>query len=237
MTREPSQPMPLILVPGLLCSAALWRPQIEALSGIADIAVADHARDRSMAAIADRLLAHAPARFALAGLSLGGYVALAVVRQAPERVERLALLATSARADSPAERQRRRDFLALAARGKFRGVTERLLPSLIHPSRLSDQALVQTIFQMADEIGEAGFVNQQTAIMSRDDSRPDLPAIRCPTLVLCGREDAIRPLALHEEMAAAIPGARLCVLDETGHLPTLERPAAVNAALAEWLRA
>ena len=226
---------PLVLIPGLLCTAALWRPQLDALADVADMSIADHTRHDSMAALAEDILAAAPPRFALAGLSMGGYIALEMVRQAPERVSRLALLDTNACADTPEQKKMRQDFIALAGRGKFKGVTPRLIPNLIHPDRLDDHELKLTIIHMARDTGTDVFIRQETAIMNRLDSRPYLSVIRCPTLILCGREDKPSPLSLHEEMAALIPGSELRVIERCGHLSTLERPAAVNAALREWL--
>lgn len=232
-----STKQPLVLVPGLLCTADLWQPQLDALGDIADISVADHTLHDSNAAVAAGILADAPDRFALAGLSMGGYISLEIMRQAPERVTRLALLDTSARADTPEQVQRRTDFIKLSEMGKFRGVTEALLPILIHETRLDDEALVATIYRMAQDIGQAGFVRQQRAIMSRSDSRGLLGGIACPTLVLCGRQDRLTPLDLHQEMAAGIPGAELVILEDCGHLSTLERPDQVNAAMRDWLAA
>src|SRR5581483_5606215 len=226
----------LVFVPGLLCDARLWRAQAEVLADIADCWVADATRSETMAGLARDLLADAPfERFALAGLSMGGYVALETLRQAPGRVERLALLDTSARADAPEQSQKRRDFIALAERGRFFGVTDALLPMLVHRSRLGDADLVALVKDMAREIGKEAFVRQERAIMGRADSRPLLPRIAFPTLVLCGRQDALTPLERHEEIAAAAPGARLEIVENCGHLSTLERPDAVNAALRRWL--
>jgi pimeloyl-ACP methyl ester carboxylesterase len=228
----------LVFIPGLLCDARLWRAQVEALAGTADCWIADATRSESMAGLARDLLADSPfERFALAGLSMGGYVALEVMRQAPRRVARLALLDTSARADAPEQSQKRHDFIALADRGRFLGVTDALLPLLIHPSRLRDAELVAVVKAMARDIGKEAFVRQERAIMSRADSLPLLSRIGCPTLVLCGRQDALTPLERHEEIAAAVTRARLEIVDDCGHLSTLERPDAVNAALERWLAA
>jgi pimeloyl-ACP methyl ester carboxylesterase len=228
----------LVLVPGLLCDARLWQAQADALAGVADCWIADATRSETMSGLARDLLGACPfERFALAGLSMGGYVALEVMRQAPARVAGLALLDTSARADSPEQSQKRRDFIALAERGRFLGVTDALLPLLIHPSRLADADLVATVKFMAKSIGKEAFVRQERAIMSRADSLGLLPGIACPALALCGRQDALTPLARHEEIAAAIPGAHLEVIDECGHLSTLERPGEVAAALRRWLGA
>jgi len=228
-------PTPLLLLPGLLCDRALWQSQIHDLNDVADCRVPDLGGHDSMAALAAAVLAQAPPRFAVAGLSMGGYVALEILRQAPERVMRLALLDTSARADTPEQRQRREDLMALARQGRFKGVTPRLLPLLLHPERLADQALVDTVMGMAERVGAEAFLRQQTAIMGRSDSRELLPGIRCPSLVLCGRQDALTPLERSLEMADAIPGARLSVLEHCGHLSSLEHPTRVSAALRAWL--
>ena len=227
---------PLLLVPGLLCSELLFRPQQGGLSDVADMTVTTAQREHdALGPIAEAILAEAPPRFALAGLSFGGYVCFEIMRRAPERVERLALLDTSARPDTEEQRARRRALIELAQSGRFLGVTDRLLPLLIAAARLKDAALVEEVKQMAREVGLEGFLKQQKAIMGRPDSAPLLGAIACPTLVLCGREDQLTPLARHEEMAAAIPGAELVVIEECGHLSTMERPEAVNAALRRWL--
>jgi pimeloyl-ACP methyl ester carboxylesterase len=228
--------LPLVLVPGLLCDAALWAPQIAALRDVAEPWVPDTTRHDSFAAMAEALLAEAPpGPFALAGLSMGGYVALEVMRQAPARVRGLALLDTNAHADSPEKRQARLDFIALTRRGRFLGVTDALLPMLVHPDRLEDRSLVDTIKGMAKRIGAEAFVRQERAIMDRVDSRPHLGGIRCPTLVLCGRDDRLTPVEAHREIAAAIPGAELAIVDHCGHLTTLERPDEVDAAMRRWL--
>src|SRR3712207_5650792 len=182
-----------------------------------------------------RALAAAPPRFAVAGLSMGGYVALEIMRRAPERVARLALLDTSARTDTPDQARRRREAIELAEGGGFEGVADRMLPNLVHPDRLPDEGLVAAIRAMAERLGKDGFLRKQRAIMGRIDSRPHLPRIACPTLVLCGREDASTPLPLSEEMASLIPGARLEVVERCGHMPAMERPAEVTAALRRWL--
>ena len=230
-------PVSLVLVPGLLCDERLWQPQAERLADLPDPIIANVIGDGSVSEMARSVLDAAPSaeRFALAGLSMGGYVALEVMRVAPERVARLALLDTSARADTPEQTSERRELIELAEKGRFEEVPRRLLPRVLHPDRLDDERLTSTVFGMADAVGPEAFVRQEEAIIGRPDSRETLSGIACPTLVLCGREDALTPLPLHEEMASLIPGSRLRVVEKCGHLSTLERPEAVTAALREWL--
>jgi pimeloyl-ACP methyl ester carboxylesterase len=227
--------IPLVLLPGLICDAALWARQVEALAAIADPLVPDLTRDESLPTMARRVLAGAPPRFALAGLSMGGYLAQEIMRQAPERVIRLALLDTSARADTPERVAQRRGLIELAKKGEFKGVTPRLLPQWIHADRLQDQALTREIMAMTQRVGRDAYLRQMKAIMARPDGRADLPRIVVPVLVLCGREDQSTPLALHEEIAALVPGAALVVVERCGHLSTMERPDEVSAALRDWL--
>lgn len=233
MTDRPT----LVLLPGLLCDDRLWKPQAEALSDVADIVIADMTRDETMSGMAARALEDVPDTFALAGLSMGGHVAFEIMRTVPERVTRLALLDTGARADTPEQTTRRKDLIGLADRGEFRAVSPRLLPLFIHEDRLTDTPLVEDIAEMADSVGKDAFLRQQKAIMGRPDSRPGLAGIACPTLVLCGRQDALTPVALSEEIAGLIPGADLVVIDDCGHLATMERPDEVNAALRTWMAA
>lgn len=229
-------PDTLVLLPGLLNDAALWNHQLGNLADLADrILVPDITRHDDMRDIAAAVLAETPDRFALAGLSMGGYVALEIMRRAPERVERLALLDTSARADSDEQRRRRTGLIQLADMGRFKGVTPRLLPMLVHPDRLGDAGVTGPIFEMAARVGRDGFIRQQKAILSRDDSRDLLPAIGCPALIVCGRQDQLTPVELSQEMAAAIPGATLQIVEDCGHLPALEHPALTTALLRRWL--
>lgn len=227
----------LVLLPGLLCDAALWAPQIEALSDVAECWVPPSLAQGSVAAMAQSILQDAPfGTFALAGLSMGGYVCMEIMRQAPQRVTRLALLDTRAAADVPEETQRRRELIRLAQTERgFRPVTTRLLPLILHSSRLRDETLVTNVSAMAERTGIEAFVRQQHAIISRPDSRGDLANVTVPTLILCGRQDALTPLAHHQEMATLIAGAELIVVEDCGHLSTLERPEAVNAAMRGWL--
>ncbi len=226
---------PLVLVPGLLCDHRLWRHQVEHLADLVDPIIADVTRGALVPEIACAVLDVSPERFALAGLSMGGYVALEIMRVAPERVARLALLDTSARADTPEQIATRLELIELSREGRFDEVPRRLLPNIVHPNRLDDERLTSTMFAMAEAVGPEAFVRQEQAIIGRLDSRSDLPDIACPTLVLCGREDALTPVCLHEEMAGLIPDSRLRVIEKCGHLSALERPEAVTAALREWI--
>lgn len=225
----------LVLVPGLLCTRALWEAQIAALGDIADMTVADHTRHDTLAGIARSILRAAPERFALAGLSMGGIIAFEIVRQAPERVTRLALLDTNARPETPDRTAQRRALIALAEREGARKAQEQLLGVLIHKDRLGDKGLVEAVLKMGEDTGTEVFKRQQAAIIGRPDSRPMLAGISVPTLVLVGREDVLTPLELSQEMADGIPGARLEIVPDCGHLSTMERPEAVNRALRAWL--
>ena len=225
----------LVLLPGLLCDHRLWAGQLPVLEAWGDVLVPDLTRADSMAGLAGQVLARAPARFALAGLSMGGYVALEIMRRAPERVTRLALVDTQARADGEEGKARRRGLMALAAKGEFLGVAPRLLPMFLHADALADPRIVGTVQAMAASTGKDGFLRQQTAILGRPDSRPGLRAITCPTLVLAGRDDQVTPPKVQLELAAAIPDATLVLLPRCGHLAPLERPDAVARQLTGWL--
>jgi pimeloyl-ACP methyl ester carboxylesterase len=225
----------LVLLPGLLNTRRVYAAQITALADTADIVVPELTAYDSMADMAEAVLAAAPDRFALGGFSMGGYVAFEVLRRAPQRVERLALIDTQAGPDTPEATARRRGFIEQTKIGRFHGVQPSLLPSLVHPSRLQDADVVQPILDMGREIGPEGFVREQKAIMARPDSRPMLAEIDMPTVVICGRQDLAVPLTRAEEMATTIPDARLAVLEVCGHMAPLERPAEVSAALRRWL--
>jgi pimeloyl-ACP methyl ester carboxylesterase len=227
--------LPLVLVPGLLCSARLFGPQIEALWPLGAVTVAEHKRDDTISAVAARILGEAPPRFALAGLSYGGYLAFELMRQAPERIERLALLDTSARPDTPEQTAARYAFIEMAEGGRFSEVVETLTPRFLQPSRREDPALKAILHAMATDTGPAAFVRQEKAIISRPDSRPFLGAIKCPTLVLTGDNDELTTPELAREIAGGIAGSRLTIVPDCGHLSTLEQAAAVNAALIDWL--
>jgi pimeloyl-ACP methyl ester carboxylesterase len=228
---------PLVLLPGLLCDAALWEPQLSDLADIADFFVADLSDHETMKDIAASVLRDSPWKeFALAGLSMGGYVAQEIMRQAPRRVTRLALLDTRSRPELPEETKRREQFMKLAQTERgFTPVTNRMLPLMLHPSRVKDAPLVKVIREMAERTGVEAYIRQQKAIISRPDFRPELAKIKCPTLVMCGRQDQLTPIENSEQMARTIPGAKLVVVEECGHMSTLEQPKEVNRAMRNWL--
>ncbi|HXZ59343.1 MAG TPA: alpha/beta hydrolase [Steroidobacteraceae bacterium] len=231
-----SEPLPVVLIPGLLASARLFGPQIPELWRHGPVMVADHTRDDSMGAIARRILASAPPRFALAGLSMGGYIAFEILRQAPSRVAKLALLDTSARPDTPEASAMRQAQMSLASTGRLGEVVETQFERTVHPLHRSDPRLRELNKLMAEDVGPEGFLRQQNAIMRRPDSRPTLAAIGCPTLVLVGEQDELTPLDRAVEMAHGIRAAQLVTVPECAHLSTLERPREVTRALLDWLK-
>ena len=227
----------VLFLPGLLEDADSFRKQIDAMGPRATCVVADLTRSESIAALAkDALQQVGPreGRLSIVGHSMGGYVALELMRQVPARVERLALLNTNARPDSPESTDNRKRLMALAERD-FTAVISTLMPKLLLDEHLKDAATVGTITGMALAAGRDAFLRQERAIMRRVDSRPHLGAIRCPTLVVAARDDAIMPVALLEEMADAIPAARLAVVERCGHMSTIERPGEVADLLLGWL--
>jgi pimeloyl-ACP methyl ester carboxylesterase len=232
-----SDNMPIVLIPGLNCSARLYAEQIPALRRFGPVTVADHTRDDTIAAIAGRILAMAPPLFALAGLSMGGYIALEIMRAAPQRVAKLALLDTGARAETAELTRRRQGPMAMAGAGKLIEVADESFVFFVHPNRHGDVALRDTVRAMAEETGVQAYLRQQQAIIARPDSRPGLAAIRCPTLMLVGEQDRATPPELAREIAAGIAGSRLVIVPECGHLSTIERPQAVTNALVEWMQA
>lgn len=226
---------PLVLVPGLLCTADLFAAQIASLRPGRVVMVADHTTADNLPAIARAILANAPPRFALAGLSMGGYIAFEMLRQAPERITRLALLDTNARADRADQLKTRHVLMGAARAIGVRAVQGMLLKFLIHKDRLDDRELTRRVLLMADGIGVNAFIRQQLAILGRPDNREFLKSIACPTVLIVGAEDALTPVKVHEEMLGLIPAAKLEVIPHCGHLASMERPEAVNAILDGWL--
>lgn len=226
---------PTVFIPGLLCSAEVFAPQLSALWRHGPVTVASTLEGTTIGEVAARILETAPPRFALAGLSMGGYICFEVMRQAPGRVLRLALLDTSARPDTAGQTALRRAKLE-EARGKdFLGVALENLNGLIHPSRRTDRSLLEINRRMALAVGLEGFARQIEIAISRPDSRPDLGAIRIPTLVIVGDSDPLTPVERSEEIVALVPQARLAVIPDCGHLSSIERPDRVSRELDQWL--
>ncbi|MEO5732189.1 MAG: alpha/beta fold hydrolase [Rubrivivax sp.] len=227
--------LPIVLLPGHMCDARLFGPLIDDLRGEL-VLVGDLTADLSVAAMAQRVLASAPPRFALLGLSMGGIVALDMARQAPQRIARIALLDTNPLPESEDRSTMRLELMRLVAAGGLKSVVvERLKPAYLAAVNRDNATLLALVVEMAIDLGAEVFERQARALLSRPDGRTALGELRVPALVLCGREDALCTVAVHQAMAAAIPGSTLVVVEQAGHLPTLERPEAVNAAVRDWL--
>ena len=225
----------LVMLPGMLCDEMLFEHQVEHLSEVGEVSVGDLTRDDSIAGMAQTVLEGAPDRFALAGLSMGGIVAFEVMRQAPERVSRLALLDTNARPPNEQQLEGWKGFIGMVGDGRFAEVIdEYLLPVYFHPDR-KDPDLEKKARQMADNVGEEAFLRQLSAQAERPDSRDDLRDFQCPTLVMIGRQDQLCSMEMHEEIAEAVPDSRLMVIEDCGHLSALEQPQAATAVLRYWL--
>lgn len=230
----------VVLVPGLMCDAAVWAHQIAALAPDHEVQVPEHGLSSTLGAMAERILETAAPRFALAGHSMGGRVALEVLARAPGRVTRLALLDSGYEALAPAEageRERAGRFrlLEIARRDGMLAMARDWARGMVHPARLTDTGLMDDIHSMIVRAGVAQFEAQITALLARPDRTELLTSLRLPTLLLCGREDAWSPLSRHEGMARLIQGSRLVAVPECGHMSTMERPEAVTAALLAWL--
>jgi len=233
--------MNLLLLPGLLCDDAAWLPVVPHLQGVIDSRSADYGDASSLPEMARRVLADAPAQFAVAGHSMGARVALEVYRMAPRRVTRLALLDTGyqappAGAAGEQERARRMALVTLARAEGMRAMGREWMRPMVHPARLGDAPLVESILAMVERRTPDQFAGQIRALLERNDLTELLRSVRVPTLVACGREDAWSPIAQHQAIAALVPGSRLAIFDDCGHMAPMERPAAVAEALAAWLR-
>jgi pimeloyl-ACP methyl ester carboxylesterase len=230
----------LFLIPGIVCDAAVWAHQAESLRTLATVRIVDHGTADSLEKMAQAVLDDAPGRFALAGHSMGGRVAMEIVRRAPERISGLALLDTayqprSAGEAGERERAERHELLRIAEIEGMRAMGIRWVQQMVHPNRLSDAVLMESILDMICRKNPAIFAAQIRALLSRPDAEPALKAVRCPTMILCGRQDAWNPLARHEDMAAMIQGSTLAVVEDCGHMSPMERPLEVTAMLREWL--
>ena len=230
-------PSPVLVLPGLLEDADAFEPQLASLREVTTCEVADLTRGDSIGKLAEDALAQAPqGPLAVAGHSMGGYVALEMVRRWPARVERLALLNTHARPDSAESTENRRRLMALAERD-FPGVIQALTPKLLAPAHQGDPGMTGTLSEMALGAGKEAFLRQERAIIGRIDSRPGLGAIRCPTLVVAAAQDQLRSLAEAREMADAIPGATLAVIEDSGHMIPIEAPQRLLDVIVPWLAA
>jgi len=226
---------PLVLLPGMMCDARLFGPQIDALSADRAVTVGDIGGHETMAALAASVLAAAPPRFALAGLSMGGIVAMEIMRQAPSRVTRLALLDTNPKAEAPSIAQRRTPQIEKARAGQLFSV----MRDEMKPNYLTDgpnrEHILDLCMEMAIDLGPDVFVRQSIALRDRPDQRETLRSVTVPTLVLCGRDDALCPVHRHELMHSLMPHSTLRIIDGAGHLPTLEKPQESIDALCRWL--
>ena len=221
----------LVFVPGLLCTDALFQPQIDALSASHSIHIAQTTDCETIDQMVEYMLDSVSGEIIVIGLSMGGYVAQEAARIAPDRISAIALLSTSAQPDDEARKRQRHELIKLSEIGRFKGVTPRLLPRFLSAEALEDEAMCQTVMDMAAEIGQKHFTSQQYAIMARRDQRPYLPSFHKPSLVLCGMADELTPPQLSEEMAGLLPRAELVLLDKIGHLSSLESPEEVTQAI------
>jgi pimeloyl-ACP methyl ester carboxylesterase len=226
---------PIVLVPGLLCSAEIFAPQLVALWPRGPVTIASTLEGETIAQMAAAILASAPPRFALAGISMGGYISMEIMRQAPQRVTKLALISTSALPDTIEQSRQRMTMVAQAKAGQFEQLLGEAMAALLHPKRRDDAELRESNLRMGLAIGVEGFARQTAAVIRRIDSRPSLTKIQVPTLVLVGDSDPLTPPDRAREIAAAIAGARLVIVPECGHSSTREQPEAVNRALIEWI--
>ena len=234
------QAEPLLLVPGLMCDHTVWEPLLPALTAGRACTVVDHGMADSLPRMAQQLLDTAPDRFAIAGHSMGARVALEVLRQAPGRVTRVALLDTGyqARASGAAgeEEARKRHALLALARGQgVRAMATAWVQGMVHPARLGDAPLIEAILAMFERKSADVFACQIHALLERPDASDVLASLQVPTLILCGRQDGWAPVAQHEAMQRLAPGSVLNVIEDAGHMAPMERPEAVTGALVHWL--
>jgi pimeloyl-ACP methyl ester carboxylesterase len=225
---------PILLIPGLNCSPRLYAAQLPALWRLGSVIVADHRRGETMAEIARLILAAAPGRFRLGGFSMGGYLALEIMRQAAGRVVKLALIDTSARPEAPTQTERRNQLIAFAEEGRMRDVMDVLWQMMVDPSRLAEAGLRAEMDAMADETGTEAFIRQERAIIGRADSRPLLGEIKCPLLMICGETDRITPPSHAAEIASGVSGARLAMVAGSGHMSPMEKPEEIARLLVEF---
>jgi pimeloyl-ACP methyl ester carboxylesterase len=227
--------MQTILVPPLMCSASVYEPVMDTVWSRGAVTVADTRTDVTIASMAARLLRDAPERFALLGTSMGGYIALEVVRQAPDRVAGLALVSTSARADTPEQLTSRAQQSRLVEEGQFDRLIDAAFSTVVAPQHEGDLELLEAWRAMTRAVGAEAFLRQQRAVMDRLDAGALLPAVSCPTVVIHGADDRLIPLAMGQEIASAIPGAELVTIEDAGHFLFWEQPGAARVAVADFL--
>jgi pimeloyl-ACP methyl ester carboxylesterase len=227
--------MPILMIPGLNATARVFEAEMETLYRFGAVMIGDHRDGASMREIAASILSNAPPRFVLGGFSMGGYIALEIMRQAAERVEKLLLIDTSARPDTPEAIEKRRAAIDLVKAGKLGLAAANAFPNVVHPSNADNAELKGIHIGMAQANGPEVYVNQQVAMIGRPDSRPDLPKIKVQTLVIIGEGDQVIPLDAAKEVADGIANAQLVIIEQAGHLALLEQPAQVNAALEGFL--
>lgn len=228
--------LPIVLITGQLLTDAVWQPLLDAWAG-REVIVADNRSDDTIEGFAQRLLDNAPPKFVLIGHAMGGFVAFEVMRRAPGRVAKLVLISTLASADGPAQTARRQGYIDLVESGNFDQVVEERIPILFPEEKRGDERLLGVARRMAADTGAETFLAQQRAIMARIDSRPQLGEIAVPTLLIWGEKDGITSRAHHDEIAEAIPDARLEVIAGAGHLPTVEAPELVVPLLTDFIDA
>lgn len=226
---------PIVFIPGLLCTGRLYQHQVEDLGQRHPVLLANHWSASSMKDVAAQILKAAPERFALVGTSMGGYAAFEILRQAPDRVTKLIFMSTSAKPDAPERSKGRREQVASARKTGIRDITLGLWLKLVHPARHEDLALRELFIDMSEQLGVDAFERQIEAIISREDSRPLLPQIKVPTLVVVGKGDALITPDDGREIASGIPGARLEEVEHGGHMCMIERPETVTKLLRDFL--
>ncbi len=228
---------PLIMIPGTLCDGSLFAAQMEGLKDLADCRIGDHSSSEDLKEVAANIINSVPAssNFSIMGLSYGGIIAFEIWRQAPKRISKMILLNTNYQKPSEATRTKQQQFLGMSVLGEFREITTDFLKdAMLHPKHAQQPEMRQAVLQMAMNVGKEAFFRQIKAQLYRPDSTADLPNIQCPTLVITGREDKVCTVEIHEKMASMMPNAILKIVEESGHLSTMEQPDEVNRMIREW---
>jgi len=226
----------IVLIPSQLCTELVFEPQMPVISRLGRPRVFVQRDHDTVGAMAQSVLDASPERFALVTHGMGGFVAFEMLRRAPQRIGKLVLMSALAPADTPKQTERRMGYIRLVEQGRFDGIIEERIPMLVHPSRTGDAALTAILRRMASDTGPEVFQRQQRAIMARPDSRPMLASIACPTMLVFGRQDGITTIEHQKEMRDAIPDVRLEIIEDCGHMMTLEKAEEVNALLERFLK-